>query len=97
MKHLTLEKNTFEISENNGAINITAGDTDFQKTLTKLEKNYVHQGMNWISKFARETELKSLHNIGYTLDQIEALPLKEKKEIWKKATETWNATAKNRE
>lgn len=71
-------------------IKIQAGDTNFQKTLTQCEKDYIHQGQNWISKMAREVSLKALHNYGYTLDQINELSEDERKKVWDEARETWN-------
>lgn len=90
MKKVAVEPNTLNFSEDNGVITIMAGDTDFQKTLTEVEKKYIHNGMNWISKLGRETELKSLHNFGYTLDQVYALPKEEQEKVWRDANKAWN-------
>lgn len=68
---------------------VIGGDRKFQKTLTSLEKEYIHNGMNWLAKIARETELKSLHLIGYTLDQIQNLPEDERIEIEERASDEW--------
>lgn len=50
-------------------ITVECGDTDFQKTLTESERQYIHEGMNWISKLGRECFLKDLHAKGMTLDE----------------------------
>lgn len=70
-------------------IKITVGDIEFQKTLTELEKAYIHAGQNWISKYGREISLKSLHLIGYTLDQVNALPEEEQEKVWADANRAW--------
>jgi hypothetical protein len=70
---------------------ITCGDTDFQQTLTEREKGYIHGGQNWISKFSRETDLKSIHSLGWTLDEVEELPEDEQNRLWEDATECWNS------
>jgi hypothetical protein len=71
-------------------IKITCGDLDFQKTLTEYERDYIHKGDNWISKLSREIHLKSIHSLGWTLDEVEALPEKEQDAFWKEANECWN-------
>jgi len=72
-------------------IAITCGDLDFQKTLTEKEREYIHKGCNWISKLGRETTLKSVHSMGWTLDEVEELPEEEQKAFWKEANECWNS------
>ena len=71
-------------------IYMTCGDVNFQKTLTEREKKYIHEGQNWISKFSRETDLKSIHSLGWTLDEVEALPEDKQNKLWEDATECWN-------
>ena len=71
-------------------ISITVGDTDFQKTFTEREKEYVHEGQNWISKFSREINLKALRSIGWTLDEVENLPKEKQDDVWNDALSCWN-------
>ena len=69
---------------------ITCGDTDFQKTLTENELKYIREGQNWISKFSRETDLKALHSIGWTLDEVVMLDKETQDALWRDATDCWN-------
>lgn len=71
-------------------VTVSCGDTDFQKTLTEKERAFIHDGCNWLSKLSRESTLKSLHALGYTLDEIEALPEEEAKAIRSEANRCWN-------
>ena len=70
---------------------ITCGDLDFQKTLTEKERDYIHKGDNWISKLGRETTLKEVHSMGWTLDEVEELSEEQQKAFWKEANHCWNS------
>ena len=69
-----------------GKTTITLGDVDFRKTLTENELAYIRGGCNWIGKGYRETQLKALHRLGWTLDEIDVLPYDERGKIWDEAT-----------
>lgn len=66
------------------------GDTEFQKTLTERERAYIHEGCNALSKYSRELTIKGIRALGYTLDEIEALPQEQQGLIWKEANRCWN-------
>ena len=70
---------------------ITCGDTDFQKSLTEHERDFIHEGCNWISKLSREIQLKSVHSMGWTLDEVEKLSEEEQDAFWKEANDCWNS------
>ena len=70
---------------------ITCGDIDFQKTLTEKERDYIHEGDNWISKLGREVTLKSIHSMGWTMDEVEELPEEKQDEFYKEANDCWNS------
>ena len=69
---------------------LVLGDTDFQKTLTQRERDYIHQGCNFLSKYSREIQIKSIRALEYTLDEIEALPEDRQRLVWREANRCWN-------
>lgn len=70
-------------------IRVECGDLKFQETLTEKERAYLHAGCNWISKLGRESFLKGLHALGWTLDGIDALPAKKRSEVVEEADRCW--------
>lgn len=77
------------IHNEDGSVVVSAGDIEFQKTLTPKEMEYLNQGENMIDKIQRETVLKTLHNVNYTLDEVDDLPTEERKKVWLKAIDEW--------
>ena len=55
---------------------IKQGESDFLKTLTESERQYVQNFKNWREKIHLEENLKALHAHGWTLDEVERLDRK---------------------